>query len=64
MAVGSPYCVSRGCCTLGGSQNAGAGQNVAMSLPIVLQPEALVELDDVFNWYEQQRLGLGFQEYP
>ena len=35
-----------------------------MSLPIVLQPEALVEFDDAFNWYEQRRLGLGFQEHP
>ena len=35
-----------------------------MSLPIVLQPEALVEFDDTFNWYEQRRLGLGFQEHP
>ena len=40
------------------------GQSAAMSLPIVLQPEALVEFDDAFNWYEQRRLGLGFQEYP
>jgi hypothetical protein len=35
-----------------------------MSLPIVLRPEARVEFDDVFNWYEKRRLGLGFQEYP
>jgi hypothetical protein len=24
----------------------------------------LVEFDDAFNWDEQRRLGLGFQEYP
>jgi len=35
-----------------------------MSLPIVLRPEARVEFDDAFNWYEQRRLGLGFQEHP
>jgi hypothetical protein len=35
-----------------------------MSLPIVLRPEALVEFDDAFNWYEQRRLGFGFQEHP
>jgi hypothetical protein len=35
-----------------------------MSLLIVLQPEALVEVDDAFTWYEQRRLGLDFQEYP
>ena len=49
---------------MGESQSAGAGQSAAMSLPIVLQPEALVEFDDASNWYEQRRLGLGFQEYP
>ncbi|MDH3599975.1 MAG: type II toxin-antitoxin system RelE/ParE family toxin [Candidatus Tectomicrobia bacterium] len=30
-----------------------------MSLPIVLRPEARVEFDEAFDWYEQQRPGLG-----
>jgi plasmid stabilization system protein ParE len=30
-----------------------------MSLPIVLRPEARAEFDDAFDWYEQQRHGLG-----
>jgi hypothetical protein len=35
-----------------------------MSLPIILRPDTPVEFDDAFNWYEQRRFGLGFQEYP
>jgi plasmid stabilization system protein ParE len=30
-----------------------------MSLPVVLRPEARAEFDDAFDWYEQQRPGLG-----
>jgi plasmid stabilization system protein ParE len=30
-----------------------------MSLPVVLLPEAQDEFDDAFDWYEQQRPGLG-----
>lgn len=30
-----------------------------MSLPVVLRPEARVEFDEAFDWYEQRRLGLG-----
>lgn len=30
-----------------------------MSLPVVLRPEAQVEFDEAFDWYEQQRPGLG-----
>jgi plasmid stabilization system protein ParE len=30
-----------------------------MSLPIILQPEARVEFDEAYDWYEAQRAGLG-----
>jgi plasmid stabilization system protein ParE len=30
-----------------------------MSLPVVLRPEARAEFDEAFDWYEQQRSGLG-----
>ena len=30
-----------------------------MSLPVVLRAEARAEFDDAFDWYEQQRPGLG-----
>jgi toxin ParE1/3/4 len=30
-----------------------------MSLPVVLRPEAQAEFDAAFDWYEQQRPGLG-----
>ncbi len=30
-----------------------------MSLPVVLRPEAQAEFDEAFDWYEQQRPGLG-----
>jgi plasmid stabilization system protein ParE len=30
-----------------------------MSLPVVLTPEAQAEFDDAFDWYENQRPGLG-----
>jgi len=30
-----------------------------MSLPIVLRLEARAEFDEAFDWYEQQRPGLG-----
>jgi plasmid stabilization system protein ParE len=28
-------------------------------LPVVLSPEARAEFDEAFDWYEQQRAGLG-----
>jgi plasmid stabilization system protein ParE len=30
-----------------------------MSLPVGLRPEARAEFDEAFDWYEQQRPGLG-----
>lgn len=30
-----------------------------MSLPVVLRSEARAEFDEAFDWYEQQRAGLG-----
>jgi hypothetical protein len=30
-----------------------------MSLPVVLRSEARAEFDEAFDWYEQQRPGLG-----
>ena len=30
-----------------------------MTLPIVLRPEARLDFDDAFDWYERQRTGLG-----
>ena len=30
-----------------------------MSLPVVLRPEAQAEFDEVCDWYEQRRPGLG-----
>ena len=30
-----------------------------MSLPVVLRQEARTEFDEAFDWYEQQRPGLG-----
>ena len=30
-----------------------------MSLPVVLRPEARAEFDEAFDWYEQQRPGVG-----
>ena len=30
-----------------------------MRLPVVLRPEAQAEFDKAFDWYEQQRPGLG-----
>ena len=30
-----------------------------MSLPVILRPEALQDLQDARDWYEQQRPGLG-----
>jgi plasmid stabilization system protein ParE len=30
-----------------------------MSLPVVLRPAARAEFDEAFDWYEQQRAGLG-----
>ena len=30
-----------------------------MSLPVVLRVEARAEFDEAFDWYEQQRVGLG-----
>ncbi len=30
-----------------------------MSLPVVLRPEVRVEFDEAFDWYEQQRPGIG-----
>ena len=44
---------------MGGSQSAGSGKSAAVSLPIVLRPEAWAEFDDAFDWYEQRRPGLG-----
>lgn len=44
---------------MGGSQSAGAGKSAALSLPIVLRPEARAEFDDACDWYEQRRPGLG-----
>ena len=32
-----------------------------MSLPIVLRVEAQAEFDRAFDWYEQQRKGLGVE---
>ncbi|ETX08512.1 MAG: hypothetical protein ETSY2_04995 [Candidatus Entotheonella gemina] len=32
-----------------------------MSLPVVLRPEARFEFDEAFDWYEQQRPGLGVE---
>ena len=44
---------------MGGGQGTGAGESAAMSLPVVLRPEARDEFDEAFDWYEQQRSGLG-----
>src|SRR3954469_19385259 len=30
-----------------------------MSLPVILRPEAMQDLQDARDWYEQQRAGLG-----
>jgi plasmid stabilization system protein ParE len=30
-----------------------------MSLPVVLRPAARAEFDEAFNWYEEQKPGLG-----
>jgi plasmid stabilization system protein ParE len=30
-----------------------------VSLPVILRPEARAEFDDAFDWYENQRPGLG-----
>ena len=30
-----------------------------MSLPVILAPETRAEFDDAYDWYEQQRPGLG-----
>jgi len=32
-----------------------------MSLPIVFRVEAQAEFDEAFDWYEQQRAGLGVE---
>jgi hypothetical protein len=32
-----------------------------MTLPIVLRREARAEFDEAFDWYEQQRAGLGVE---
>lgn len=44
---------------MGGGQGPGAGASAAMSRPVVLRPEARAEFDEAFDWYEQQRSGLG-----
>ena len=44
---------------MGGGQDAGSGASAVMNLPVVLRPEARAEFDDAFDWYEQQRPGLG-----
>lgn len=30
-----------------------------MSLPVIFRPEARAEFDDAYDWYENQRAGLG-----
>jgi plasmid stabilization system protein ParE len=32
-----------------------------MSLPVVLRRKARIDFDEAFDWYEEQRPGLGFQ---
>ena len=44
---------------MGANQGASAGESAAMSLPVVLRPEARAEFDDAFDRYEEQRPGLG-----
>ena len=44
---------------MGGGQGPSSGESAAMSLPVVLRPEARAEFDEAFDWYEQQRPGLG-----
>ena len=44
---------------MGGGQGAGSHESAAVSLPVVLRPEARAEFDDAFDWGERQRPGLG-----
>ena len=32
-----------------------------MSLPVVLRRQARAEFDEAFDWYEEQRAGLGIE---
>ena len=51
--------LTRGCRALGRGQSSGFSSSPAMSLPVVLLPEARTEFDEAFDWYELQRAGLG-----
>ncbi len=44
---------------MGGRPGRGAGAVVAVSLAVILRPEARAEFDDAYDWYEGQRAGLG-----
>jgi plasmid stabilization system protein ParE len=44
---------------MGGGQSTGPRKKEAISLRVVLRPEARAEFDDAFDWYERQSPGLG-----
>ncbi len=44
---------------MGGGQGTSTEAIAAVNLPVVLRPAARAEFDEAFDWYEQQRPGLG-----
>ena len=46
---------------MGAGEGPTIGKGPAMILPVVLRPEAQCDLDNAFDWYEQQRPGLGVE---